>query len=85
MPFTDRFTLGLRRLGELAGLMESGPPDAAKAGEIRPNRASQISDAAEASPPASRRGPPARKSLRTSDARSRSSSRSRNRRPPGRS
>jgi len=41
-------TLGLRRLGELAGLMESDLSDAAKAGEIRPNRASQISDAAEA-------------------------------------
>ncbi len=41
-------TLGLRRLGELAGLMESDLSDAAKAGEIRPNRASQISEAAEA-------------------------------------
>lgn len=41
-------TLGLRRLGELAGLMESDLADAAKAGEIRPNRAAQISDAAEA-------------------------------------
>lgn len=41
-------TLGLRRLGELAGLMESDLSDAAKQGEIRPNRASQISDAAEA-------------------------------------
>ncbi len=41
-------TLGLRRLGELAGLMESDLSDAAAAGEIRPNRASQISDAAEA-------------------------------------
>ena len=41
-------TLGLRRLGELAGLMESDLSEAAEAGEIRPNRASQISDAAEA-------------------------------------
>lgn len=41
-------TLGLRRLGELAGLMESDLADAAKAGEIRPNRARQISEAAEA-------------------------------------
>jgi HPt (histidine-containing phosphotransfer) domain-containing protein len=41
-------TLGLRRLGELAGLMESDLADAARAGEIRPNRASQISEAAEA-------------------------------------
>lgn len=41
-------TLGLRRLGELAGLMESDLSDAASAGEIRPNRANQISEAAEA-------------------------------------
>lgn len=41
-------TLGLRRLGELAGLMESDLSDAAKAGEIRGSRASQISEAAEA-------------------------------------
>ncbi len=41
-------TLGLRRLSELAGLMESDLSEAAEAGEIRPNRASQISDAAEA-------------------------------------
>lgn len=41
-------TLGLRRLGELAGLMESDLADAAAAGEIRPNRANQISEAAEA-------------------------------------
>ncbi|HTU14063.1 MAG TPA: Hpt domain-containing protein [Solirubrobacterales bacterium] len=41
-------TLGLRRLAELAGLMESDLNDAARAGEIRPNRANQISDAAEA-------------------------------------
>ncbi len=41
-------TLGLRRLGELAGLMESDLNDAARSGEIRPNRASQISEAAEA-------------------------------------
>ncbi|MCO5316486.1 MAG: Hpt domain-containing protein [Solirubrobacterales bacterium] len=41
-------TLGLRRLGELAGLMESDLSDAAKAGEIRASRASQISEAAEA-------------------------------------
>lgn len=41
-------TLGLRRLGELAGLMESDLADAAKAREIRPNRSSQISEAAEA-------------------------------------
>lgn len=41
-------TLGLRRLSELAGLMESDLSDAADAGEIRPNRAGQISEAAEA-------------------------------------
>jgi HPt (histidine-containing phosphotransfer) domain-containing protein len=40
--------LGLGRLGELAGLMESDLSEAAEAGEIRPNRASQISEAAEA-------------------------------------
>lgn len=41
-------TLGLGRLGELAGLMESDLGEAADAGEIRPNRARQISEAAEA-------------------------------------
>lgn len=41
-------TLGLRRLGELAGLMESDLSEAAESGEIRPNRANQISEAAEA-------------------------------------
>jgi HPt (histidine-containing phosphotransfer) domain-containing protein len=41
-------TLGLRRLGELAGLMESDLSEAAEAGEIKPNRAAQISEAAEA-------------------------------------
>lgn len=41
-------SLGLRRLGELAGLMESDLADAAKAGEIRDARARQISEAAEA-------------------------------------
>ncbi len=40
--------LGLGRLGELAGLMESDLSEAAEAGEIRPNRANQISEAAEA-------------------------------------
>jgi HPt (histidine-containing phosphotransfer) domain-containing protein len=40
--------LGLGRLGELAGLMESDLSEAAVAGEIRPNRANQISEAAEA-------------------------------------
>jgi len=41
-------TLGLRRIGELAGLMESDLSDAAKSGEIRASRAGQISEAAEA-------------------------------------
>jgi HPt (histidine-containing phosphotransfer) domain-containing protein len=41
-------TLGLGRLSELAGLMESDLSEAAEAGEIRPARAGQISEAAEA-------------------------------------
>lgn len=41
-------TLGLRRLGELAGLMESDLSEAAESSEIRSNRANQISEAAEA-------------------------------------
>lgn len=40
--------LGLRRLAELGGLMESDLADAAKAGELRPARSRQIADAAEA-------------------------------------
>lgn len=40
--------LGLRRLAELGGLMESDLADAAKAGELRTSRGRQISDAAEA-------------------------------------
>lgn len=40
--------LGLRRLAELGGLMESDLADAAKAGELRPARGKQIADAAEA-------------------------------------
>lgn len=40
--------IGLRRLAELAGLMESDLSDAAKSGELRPARAKQLSDAAEA-------------------------------------
>ncbi|MBK5111690.1 MAG: Hpt domain-containing protein [Thermoleophilia bacterium] len=40
--------LSLRRLGELAGLMESDLSEAAEAGELRANRAAQISEAAEA-------------------------------------
>lgn len=40
--------VGLRRLAELGGLMESDLADAAKAGELRPNRVKQIADAAEA-------------------------------------
>ena len=41
-------TLGLRRVAELAGLMESDLAEAAVAGEIKPQRATQISEAAEA-------------------------------------
>ncbi len=41
-------TVGLRRLAELAGLMESDLAEAVKARELRPGRASQISDAAQA-------------------------------------
>lgn len=41
-------SLGLRRIAELAGLMESDLAEAAAAGEIRPQRATQISEAAEA-------------------------------------
>jgi len=41
-------TLGLRRLVELAGLMESDLADAAKSGELRDQRAKQIAEAAEA-------------------------------------
>ncbi len=40
--------VGLRRLAELGGLMESDLSDAAKAGELRSSRARQLSDAAEA-------------------------------------
>ncbi|MFA9399893.1 MAG: Hpt domain-containing protein [Acidobacteriota bacterium] len=40
--------LSLRRLAELAGLMESDLSEAAEAGEIRDSRAAQISEAAEA-------------------------------------
>ena len=38
----------LQRLAELAGLMESDLAEADKAGELRPNRAHQIADAAKA-------------------------------------
>ena len=40
--------LSLRRLAELAGLMESDLSEAAEAAEIRDSRAAQISEAAEA-------------------------------------
>lgn len=40
--------LGLRRLAELGGLIESDLADAAKAGELRVSRGRQIADAAEA-------------------------------------
>jgi hypothetical protein len=38
----------MRRVAELAGLMESDLAEAAEAGEIKPQRATQISEAAEA-------------------------------------
>ena len=40
--------VGLQRLAELAGLMESDLKDAAKIGDLRPGRARQISEAARA-------------------------------------
>jgi HPt (histidine-containing phosphotransfer) domain-containing protein len=40
--------VGLQRLAELAGLMESDLKEAAKAGTLRPARAQQISEAAKA-------------------------------------
>jgi HPt (histidine-containing phosphotransfer) domain-containing protein len=40
--------VGLQRLAELAGLMESDLAEAGKAGELRSSRAHQISDAAKA-------------------------------------
>ena len=40
--------VGLQRLAELAGLMESDLAEANKSGELRPNRAHQISEAAKA-------------------------------------
>ena len=40
--------VGLQRLAELAGLMESDLAEANKSGELRPNRAHQIADAAKA-------------------------------------
>jgi HPt (histidine-containing phosphotransfer) domain-containing protein len=40
--------VGLQRLAELAGLMESDLAEAAKAGELRPGRSRQIADAAKA-------------------------------------
>ena len=40
--------VGLQRLSELAGLMESDLADAAKAGELREGRARQIAEAAKA-------------------------------------
>jgi HPt (histidine-containing phosphotransfer) domain-containing protein len=40
--------VGLQRLSELAGLMESDLSDAKKAGELRSGRARQIADAAKA-------------------------------------
>ena len=40
--------VGLQRLAELAGLMESDLAEAAKNRDLRPNRADQISDAAKA-------------------------------------
>jgi HPt (histidine-containing phosphotransfer) domain-containing protein len=40
--------VGLQRLAELAGLMESDLADAAKSGQLRESRVQQISDAAKA-------------------------------------
>lgn len=40
--------VGLQRLAELAGLMESDLAEAAKSGELRPGRVRQIVDAAKA-------------------------------------
>lgn len=40
--------VGLQRLAELAGLMESDLSDAAKAGELKPGRARQIAEGAKA-------------------------------------
>ena len=40
--------VGLQRLAELAGLMESDLAEASKASELRPGRAHQIADAAKA-------------------------------------
>jgi HPt (histidine-containing phosphotransfer) domain-containing protein len=40
--------VGLQRLAELAGLMESDLKEAGKSGELRPGRARQISEAAKA-------------------------------------
>ena len=40
--------VGLQRLAELAGLMESDLAEAAKSGELRDSRSEQISDAAKA-------------------------------------
>ena len=40
-------TLGLARIGELAGLMESDLSEAAEGAELKPQRASQLSEAAE--------------------------------------
>jgi HPt (histidine-containing phosphotransfer) domain-containing protein len=40
--------VGLQRLAELAGLMESDLAEAAKSGDLRPGRARQIVDAAKA-------------------------------------
>jgi HPt (histidine-containing phosphotransfer) domain-containing protein len=40
--------VGLQRLAELAGLMESDLAEAAKSGELRDSRVSQIADAAKA-------------------------------------
>jgi HPt (histidine-containing phosphotransfer) domain-containing protein len=40
--------LGLQRLAELAGLMESDLAEAAKSGDLRPGRSRQIAEAAQA-------------------------------------
>ncbi|MFM8519244.1 MAG: Hpt domain-containing protein [Solirubrobacterales bacterium] len=41
-------TLGLGRIGELAGLMESDLAEAAEGSELKPQRATQLSEASEA-------------------------------------